>query len=115
MLFEPGQGPGYEPPSKKSREGPESRSPDPGPLDCSKPENNGADLRIRQVRAHILILKDKQRWRTLLPVTWSAFIKAFEVTRLNSRTKWKKIRFFLEDLYLALKIDWKGQRTLTGA
>ena len=32
MLFEPGQGPGYEPPSKKSREGPgpESRSPDPG-------------------------------------------------------------------------------------
>ena len=56
MLFEPGQGPGYEPPSKKSREGPgpESRSPDPGPLDCSKPENNGADLRIRQVRAHIL-------------------------------------------------------------
>ena len=58
MLFEPGQGPGYEPPSKKSREGPgpESRSPDPGPLDCSKPENNGADLRIRQVRAQILIL-----------------------------------------------------------
>ena len=51
MLFEPGQG--YEPPSKKAREcpGSESRSPDPGPLplDCSKPENNGADLRIRQV------------------------------------------------------------------
>ena len=61
MLFEPGQGPGYEPPSKKSREGPgpESRSPDPGPLDCSKPENNGADLRIRQVRAHILISEEQ--------------------------------------------------------
>lgn len=49
MLFEPGQSPGYEPPSKKSRECPESS---PGPLDCSKSENNGADLRIRQVRAH---------------------------------------------------------------
>ena len=53
MLFEPGQSPGYEPPSKKSRECPESS---PGPLDCSKPENNGADLRIRQVRGHILRL-----------------------------------------------------------
>ena len=67
MLFEPGQGPGYEPPSKKSREGPESRSPDPGPLDCSKPENNGADLRIRQVRDHILISEQQGMEDILLP------------------------------------------------
>ena len=43
MLFEQG---GYEPPSKK----PCPSEVDQGPLDCSKPENDIADLRIRQVR-----------------------------------------------------------------
>ena len=42
MLFEHG---GYEPPSKK----PCPSENDQGPLDCSKQDNDIADLRIRQV------------------------------------------------------------------
>ena len=56
MLFEHGQSlqQGYEPPSKKPCSGPgpsgsRDTSPGAGPLDCSKSENNVADLRIRQV------------------------------------------------------------------
>ena len=46
MIFEPG----YEPPSKKSCPSPRAGSSlEPAPLDCSKTESNGADLRIRQV------------------------------------------------------------------
>ena len=48
MLFEHG----YEPPSKKPCPGSgsgETSLASPGPLDCSKSENNGADMRIRQV------------------------------------------------------------------
>ena len=48
MIFEPG----YEPPSKKSCPSPRPGSSlEPAPLDCSKTESNGADLRIRQVGA----------------------------------------------------------------
>ena len=56
MLFEHGQAlqQAYEPPPKKPCSGPgpsgsREPSPGPGPLDCSKSENNVADLRIRQV------------------------------------------------------------------
>ena len=46
MIFEPG----YEPPSKKSCPSPRPGSSlEQAPLDCSKTESNGADLRIRQV------------------------------------------------------------------
>ena len=65
MLFEHGQSlqQGYEPPSKKACSGPGpsgSRDPSPGagPLDCSKSENNVADLRIRQVGQSYINISD---------------------------------------------------------
>ena len=57
MIFEPG----YEPPSKKSCPSPRAGSSlEPAPLDCSKTESNGADLRIRQVGSQYEPVRVKQ-------------------------------------------------------
>ena len=76
MIFEPG----YEPPSKKSCPSPRAGSSlEPAPLDCSKTESNGADLRIRQVGSQYEAVRDISRYKRCSFVYRKKYLKSNDV------------------------------------